>query len=155
MGNQVCLGGQASQSRCACFTKETKFWQLMTCTPAAWTRSTCFSASLSKMRWKWPSCVSLGARLCICQTVPAMTDCKPTIRNEIVLLPMCMYECVQITLGDTSFLWMVGLYHVLTTLDIWQYFETVLMSGRPIPTLLEKVAKRSYLTSKGTLQRLI
>ncbi len=47
----VCLGGRASHSQCASFTKETKFWQLTTCTPAAWKSSTCISASLWRMRY--------------------------------------------------------------------------------------------------------
>lgn len=58
----ACLRGQASRRLCASFTKETKFWQSMTCTAPPWTSSTCSSASLSRMRYvqkKWQKILSI------------------------------------------------------------------------------------------------
>lgn len=37
-------------------------------------------------RWKWPSCVSTGASLCICPPISAAADCKPSTAGG----PVCL-----------------------------------------------------------------
>lgn len=151
----VCLGGRASHSQCASFTKETKFWQLTTCTPAAWKRSTCISASLWRMRYvheahtlKRQNTNTFSVFCCLhalcdqfiwevnsfsfqvkvtilrqpgCQPLHlANCPCSEWLRTDHQWRDSCfhcMSGCVQMTLWGASFLWMVGLYRVLTTLD--------------------------------------